>query len=251
MNFSLRSIFLSFLIFMLHSCISNNTLTRIDDRYLNYNVLETSHFILISKKLERSKLEGLLDILENVYYSITYELGSNYNFKGPYKIFIYSDDKEKFNDIADEKDLEIVFSTDTRCQVVGQVVYLILKDVLQDYLDFYPVIRFGYPVYYERKYCADKESYYFKLFSDFVKGGYNPFYLFEVANPQNLTEAEISKYYSVSSQIIKFLIEEYGLFKFSIFIDKLRKGLSFNESLKDVYFLYPAEIKKKLFEKVR
>ena len=246
-----KSIFIFLTMFMFYGC-GGNVVYYKDEKnnldYLDYNLIETAHFIFISKSIDISKLKSFANTAENIYYSIFLEFGGNYIFMRPYKIFVYLDLSEKNTYISDQKYAEIVFSTDSVCELSKVIASLMLKDVIGDYLDLYPILYYGYITYYERNSCLSKENYYSSLISDFISKGYDPFYLLDLSNPKNLKKEELDIYLAISSSLIKFLIERYSEFKFSIFINELRKGSSFTKAIENTYLLSNNEFKRNFKE---
>ena len=139
------------------------------NRYLSYNVVETTHFVFISKDIDIPTLRQLADVSENVYYSISYELGNSYSFSKPYKIFVYSQVYEKFSDIGDEEDAKVIFSTNTPASISGVIASVMLRDIVGDCLDLYPILHYGYKIYHERKSSLAIENYYLSIISDLLK----------------------------------------------------------------------------------
>ena len=234
-----------------YSCVGENEYHRKEDNFLgyhSYNVFESTHFIFVSKNIEFSRIRELADKSENVYYLISYELGNNYFFREPYKIFVYSYNNEKFNDIDAKKDAEIVWTTNSFCFISGVVASLMLKDVLGDYIDIYPVLYYGYKNYYERKNCLSKENYYSSLISNFLKKGIDPIYFVNISNPKTLREKDFELYNAISSSLIEFLIGRYSQFKFILLLNELKKGSSFYDAIDRVYLFYPGEFKKNFKE---
>ena len=221
------------------------------NRYLSYNVVETTHFVFISKDIDIPTLRQLADVSENIYYSVSYELGNSYSFSKPYKIFVYSQVYEKFSDIGDEEDAKVIFSTNTPASISGVIASVMLRDIVGDCLDLYPILHYGYKIYHERKSSLAIENYYLSIISDLLKEALNPFYILDLLNPQDLTPPVLDRYYALSSSMIKFLIERYGQFKFSIFVNELKKCSAFYDTIEKVYLFYPGEFKKDYLDYIK
>ncbi|MEF3279697.1 MAG: hypothetical protein K6357_01850 [Elusimicrobiota bacterium] len=243
----MKKIAFLFLIFLL-SCAgiernySENDLY--DLKYPDYSYMESAHFIVnadVSVDIRR-----ISDEAEKFYYTIMMDTNL-FSFvpEKPYRIIVHKDRETFLNKTAsrkwidgfiNDKRIEVYFSSNVYCVLAHEITHLVLSEFLEDASQFYPWISEGLATYEERKACSEIDFIYNDIFVNIVKESpYSATSLSLYKPSTNDLEKDIKKFYVQSSDIVKFMIEKEGNFKFYIFLDGLRKGMPVDEALKNAY----------------
>jgi len=238
-----------FLFFIFYSCANIEYSSRNDyslycDKYPDYGYVETTHFIVNSSDLNYAK--KISDMAERYYYSFMMDTNL-FSFvpASPYRIIIHNDyetfikktnAKQWSGGFISSNTIETFISSNTECVIAHEITHLILNEYMGDMIDFYKWLNEGLATYEERKGCYVVDERYNNLLRYSVLP--NPWSLNILVNlnPSSMSDVkEVEKFYAQSSDIIKFMIEKEGPFKFYLFICELKKGSSIDDALKNAY----------------
>lgn len=207
--------------------------------YPDYSYIETSHFVINSS--DTSYLKEISDICERYYYALTMDLNINsFILSIPYRVIIHKD-KETFiertkaskrdNIILKPALIETYISSNTSSNLMYGIAYLLLKDYFGDLLDLNLWIVRGVSVYEERKLSGEINMKYENIIERNVKPQPYPLLRLISINPDELNNYEKEKVYAELGDIVKFMIEKEGNFKFYLFLENLKKTLDLDHAL--------------------
>jgi len=206
---------------------------------------ETIHFIVKSYSMEIN--ERYSSQLENFYSSIMQDTGL-YSFipQKPYEIIVYKDKNEymlktKSPDFSSALTYGNAIATyeqeNYTATLAHELTHVIFNEFMENYnMDSFLFINEGLAVYEERKFSSSSDFYYSDIIRSYVKS--NPIPFIELINykPRDNNNTEyVKKWYAQCSNIVEYMIKNYGSLKFSIFLKDIKKGYDLNSALRDAY----------------
>lgn len=237
-----------FLVFFIYSCAgveySRHNYSLYYYKYPDYTYAESAHFILNSPSPDYARI--YLDLAEKYYYSVMMDTNLfSFVQTEPYRVIIHHD-KKSFIDktgspewsggFVSSNTIETYVSSNTNCVLAHEITHLIMNEYLNIYSSMNRWLEEGLATYEERKACFEVDNEYTDIFKSKVIPSPYPFSVMIDMNLEKTdTNDNVKKFYAQSSDIVKFMIEKEGPFKFYIFLDSIKKGFILDDALKNAY----------------
>ncbi|NLH38474.1 MAG: hypothetical protein GX445_00205 [Elusimicrobia bacterium] len=213
-------------------------------KYPDYVYMESAHFIINAPSDIDLKYYSLL--AERFYYNIMMDTNL-FSFvpAHPYRIIIHKD-KNTFltrtgsfdwsGGFIKDNIIETYISPTIDSTLAHEITHLILNEFIGENIYFYSWLSEGLATYEERKASSDVDIEYENIFrTKVIPSPYRFTNLISFIPKKETSNDEVKKYYAESSDIIKFMINREGSFKFYIFLDGLKRNLSLDNALKNAY----------------
>lgn len=134
----------------------------------------------------------------------------------------------------------IVYSSVT-CSVSQKIIERIVNDIFSINKELYPWLYWGIVNHAYSRFCPEKESYYFNI----IKNNLNKMSLSSILNyrPSKKISSQDKIYYANVYFLIRYLIDRYSFYKFSMFVKEVFKtGDVRNSSIavfgEDIFLVY-------------
>lgn len=223
--------------------VKTTEIEKIYESLPGYIKTESTHFTVITDSRLDSSV--YVNYLEKMYLRfMTYTNLLSFIQEKPYVVIIHKDEKEYFKNNRNwsggsirDTVIETYDSDNINCTLAHELAHLIFNEYMGEYANFYLWLNEGLATYMERKECSERDLFFRNIITNELK--LYPLRLTSIINYAPSDNSDINflyRYYATVSDIVRFLIENYGAYKFSIFLDNLRKGYDLDTSLRDVYY---------------
>lgn len=206
--------------FIILSSCSNMKVDRSLDRNLTFTTFKnnycSTHFCFYSN--EDLPLVDISNMAQNIFYYLSLNYSFNTLDEYPYNVVVYSTSNAK--DFTKECKL-LYYSTSQPCAVSSGIIAFLLNDIFEGHEGNCVWLYYGFLEYVSSQFCTQKAVEYSNILLK-VENNISLEALFYL-DPKKLSSSNKVIYYANVYKIVKFLIENYSYYKFSIFVNELIK----------------------------